>query len=96
MRKTGTHAFDNGFLGGKAHGDESHRPRRTLELLPLLRHQQVRQEALAMLLVDALDAIDLAAKTEIAVAMAEAEAAPWPEAAAAYTDIQDTGAGQWR
>jgi hypothetical protein len=28
-------------------------------------------------------------------AMAQADAAPWPEAQAAYTDIQTTGEGQW-
>jgi len=44
----------------------------------------------------AIDAIDAAAKAEIDAAMVEAEAAPWPESAAAYTDIQNTGAGQWR
>ena len=43
-----------------------------------------------------LDEIDTAAKAEIDAALAQAEAAPWPEPAAAYTDIQDTGAGQWR
>jgi acetoin:2,6-dichlorophenolindophenol oxidoreductase subunit alpha len=43
-----------------------------------------------------LDAIDAAAKAEIDAAMAQAESAPWPEPAAAYTDVQDTGAGQWR
>jgi acetoin:2,6-dichlorophenolindophenol oxidoreductase subunit alpha len=45
---------------------------------------------------ETIDAIDIAAKDEIDVAMAQAEAAPWPEAASAYTDIQNTGAGQWR
>ncbi len=43
-----------------------------------------------------IDALDATANAEIDMAMAEAEAAPWPESAAAYTDIQDTGAGQWR
>jgi TPP-dependent pyruvate/acetoin dehydrogenase alpha subunit len=43
-----------------------------------------------------LDAIDQAAQAEIATAVAQAEAAPWPDAAAAFTDIQTTGAGQWR
>jgi TPP-dependent pyruvate/acetoin dehydrogenase alpha subunit len=37
-----------------------------------------------------------AAKAEIDRALAEAEAAPWPEVAAAYEDIMDTGAGVWR
>ncbi len=44
----------------------------------------------------ALDALDAAAAAEIDAALAEAEAAPWPEPAAAYTDIQNTGVGQWR
>ena len=45
---------------------------------------------------DAIDAIEMAAKTEIEAALAQAESAPWPEPAAAYSDIQNTGAGQWR
>jgi len=36
------------------------------------------------------------AKTEVERALQVAAAAPWPEAARAYTDVQDTGAGQWR
>jgi pyruvate dehydrogenase E1 component alpha subunit len=44
----------------------------------------------------ALDALDAAAAAEIDAALAEAEAAPWPEPAAAYTDIQNTGMGRWR
>ncbi len=36
------------------------------------------------------------AESEVQAALAAAEAAPWPEAAAAYTDVQDTGAGVWR
>lgn len=35
------------------------------------------------------------AEAEVAAAVRAATAAPWPEPAAAYTDIQDTGAGQW-
>ena len=45
---------------------------------------------------DTLDVIDTVAKAEIDVAMAQAEAAPWPEPMSAYTDIQTTGEGQWR
>ena len=41
-------------------------------------------------------ALEHAARAEVAAAVAAAEAAPWPEAANAYTDVQDTGAGQWR
>jgi pyruvate dehydrogenase E1 component alpha subunit len=44
----------------------------------------------------AIDAVDAAAKAEIDAALAQAAAAPWPAPAAAYTDVQDTGAGQWR
>jgi acetoin:2,6-dichlorophenolindophenol oxidoreductase subunit alpha len=29
-------------------------------------------------------------------ALEVADAAPWPDAAAAYTDVLDSGAGQWR
>jgi acetoin:2,6-dichlorophenolindophenol oxidoreductase subunit alpha len=43
-----------------------------------------------------LDAIDRAAQQEIDAAVAAANDAPWPQAAAAFTDVQDTGAGQWR
>lgn len=44
----------------------------------------------------ALDALDRAAADEIEAALAAANEAPWPEAASAFTDVQDTGAGQWR
>jgi len=40
--------------------------------------------------------IDAQAQAEIEVALAAAGAAPPPEPAEAYTDVQDTGAGQWR
>jgi pyruvate dehydrogenase E1 component alpha subunit len=40
--------------------------------------------------------VDREAWTEIEAALAAARAAPWPEPAEAYADIQDTGAGQWR
>ena len=36
------------------------------------------------------------ARAEVERALQAAAAAPWPEAARAYTDVQDTGAGQWR
>ena len=42
-----------------------------------------------------LDAIEREALAEVEAALAAAEAAPWPEAAAAFTDVQSTGAGQW-
>ena len=34
-------------------------------------------------------------RTEVAEAMAQADAAPWPDASAAYSDIQSTGEGMW-
>lgn len=43
-----------------------------------------------------LDAIEQAASEEVAVALKTADAAPWPDVASAYTDVQTTGAGQWR
>ena len=45
---------------------------------------------------DALAAIENAAHDEVESALAAADAAPWPEAAAAFTDVQTTGAGQWK
>jgi pyruvate dehydrogenase E1 component alpha subunit len=45
---------------------------------------------------DQLAAIDAAATAEIDAAMALAAAAPSPDPATAYTDVQTTGAGQWR
>lgn len=42
-----------------------------------------------------LDAIDAEALREVTAALAAASAAPWPEAAQAYTDIQTTGEGVW-
>jgi pyruvate dehydrogenase E1 component alpha subunit len=43
----------------------------------------------------ALDTIDTEAKTEVDAALLFANAAPWPQAASAFTDVQTTGAGQW-
>ena len=40
-------------------------------------------------------AIRAEAEAEVAAAVRTASAAPWPQPAGAYTDIQDTGAGQW-
>lgn len=45
---------------------------------------------------DRIAQIDAEAKDEIDAAVAAARDAPPPEAALAYTDVQDTGAGQWR
>jgi TPP-dependent pyruvate/acetoin dehydrogenase alpha subunit len=43
-----------------------------------------------------LDAIDAEAQAEVQAALDAADAAPWPDAAAAFTDVQTTGAGVWR
>jgi pyruvate dehydrogenase E1 component alpha subunit len=61
---------------------------------PLMRARR-RLRALGVQATD-IEAVDGAARIEIERALAEAEAAPWPEAAAAYEDIMDTGAGVWR
>ncbi len=44
----------------------------------------------------AVDMINAEAAAEIDAALAAADAAPWPEAAAAFEDVVTTGAGQWR
>ena len=43
-----------------------------------------------------LDTLECQAREEVAAAVAGADAAPWPDAATAFTDVQTTGAGQWR
>jgi acetoin:2,6-dichlorophenolindophenol oxidoreductase subunit alpha len=43
----------------------------------------------------AFDAIEAEAKLEVEAALAGADAAPWPLASAAFTDVQTTGAGIW-
>ena len=45
---------------------------------------------------DAIDATMRAAREEVAAAVASADAAPWPDAQAAFEDIQDTGSGRWQ
>ena len=42
-----------------------------------------------------LDALLARSREEVEAAVASAEAAPWPEVAAAATDVQDAGAGRW-
>ena len=60
---------------------------------PLLR----TRAALAALGADGdVQRIDADVQREIAAALAAAYAAPWPVAANAYTEVQDTGAGPWR
>ena len=67
---------------------------RALETDPL----RVAREKLGELCIapGLIEAVDAAAQAEIAASLAQAEAAPWPDRAAAYTDVQDAGAGQWR
>ena len=43
-----------------------------------------------------IDAIDAAAKIETEIALAVAKGSPWPEPAAAYEDVMDSGAGRWK
>ncbi len=59
---------------------------------------RARAHYLALPQADAqtLEAIEREAQAEVEAALAAAEAAPWPDAAAAFTDVQTTGAGQWR
>ena len=59
---------------------------------------RARQRFLALPGAEAavLDEIERSAQAEVDAAVAAADAAPWPAPEAAYTDIQDTGAGQWR
>jgi TPP-dependent pyruvate/acetoin dehydrogenase alpha subunit len=74
---------DRGRTGGRA-----------LETDPIAR---ARDRLLAQGIAAAtLDAIENAARDEVDTALAIADAAPWPDASAAFTDVQTTGAGQWR
>jgi len=43
----------------------------------------------------ALSAMRAAASHEVAAALRFAQDSPWPDAAAAFTDVQDTGCGRW-
>lgn len=56
---------------------------------------RARAKALASAGAAVLDRIDDEAEQEIAAALAAADAAPWPDAADAFTDVQTIGAGQW-
>ncbi|MBO9515575.1 MAG: thiamine pyrophosphate-dependent dehydrogenase E1 component subunit alpha [Variovorax sp.] len=42
-----------------------------------------------------LEAIENEAHAEVGAALAAADAAPWPDASAAFSDVQTTGEGQW-
>ena len=42
-----------------------------------------------------LEVLETEAGTEVQAALDAANAAPWPEASAAFTDVQTTGAGTW-
>jgi TPP-dependent pyruvate/acetoin dehydrogenase alpha subunit len=61
---------------------------------PLLITQ--RQMLAAGAAQNVIDAIDREALAEIAHALEIAEAAPWPEASAAYDNVMNSGAGVWR
>ncbi len=52
--------------------------------------------AAARLKADQVETIRREAEAEVRKALAVAAAAPWPETGAAYTDVQDAGAGRWR
>ena len=43
-----------------------------------------------------IDAVMREAREEVAAALVSAAAAPWPDAAVAFEDIQDTGSGRWQ
>jgi len=60
---------------------------------PLLR---ARAELVALGADEEGRRIEADVQREIAQALAAADAAPWPPAAAAYEQVLDTGAGQWR
>jgi len=66
-----------------------------LETDPIAR---ARAEYLALPGTDArtLEAMEREALAEVSAALDEADAAAWPDAASAFTDVQTTGAGQWR
>ncbi len=71
------------------------------ELAAALRHDPIARARAAWLALPGaeaarLDAIEREAADEVRRAVAAADAAPWPEAASAFTDVQTTGAGQWR
>jgi pyruvate dehydrogenase E1 component alpha subunit len=75
--------------------------RQPLELQAALKNDPIaraRAQFLAMPGADAqvLDVIEREATAEVQAALAAAEAAPWPDAVSAFTDVQTTGAGQWR
>ena len=69
------------------------------ELEAALQTDPIARARAALLLrgtpAQALDAIENEAQAEVEAALAAADAAPWPQADAAFTDVQNTGAGQW-
>ena len=66
---------------------------RALQADPLSR---ARQRMAELGLADDAQAITDAARAEVQSALAAADAAPFPDASRAYTDVLDTGAGQWK
>ncbi|MGB3429816.1 MAG: thiamine pyrophosphate-dependent dehydrogenase E1 component subunit alpha [Burkholderiaceae bacterium] len=65
---------------------------RALQDDPLAR---ARQRLAELGLADEAGRIVDAARAEVQAALAAADAAPFPDAACAYTDVLDTGAGRW-
>jgi acetoin:2,6-dichlorophenolindophenol oxidoreductase subunit alpha len=74
---------DANELAAALETDPIARARRHYLALPDTRHQD-------------LDAIEREAAEEVVAALAAANAAAWPDPATAFTDVQTTGAGQWR
>jgi TPP-dependent pyruvate/acetoin dehydrogenase alpha subunit len=77
-------------LAGYRHPDEV---RRALEEDPL-RNASERLAERGVAAAD-IEGIRAEAEREIAAAVAAAHAAPWPDVATAYAEVQDTGAGRW-
>jgi acetoin:2,6-dichlorophenolindophenol oxidoreductase subunit alpha len=71
---------------------------RMLQNDPITRLEQQIEQHFGQLpgIKSTLFAIKNEALQEVQAAVASAQAAPWPDAQAAYTDIQTTGEGQWR
>jgi acetoin:2,6-dichlorophenolindophenol oxidoreductase subunit alpha len=57
--------------------------------------QRARSRLVQLGLGGAIAGIEAAARDEVARAVEAAQAAAWPEASQAYTDVIDTGAGRW-
>src|SRR5690606_14985013 len=60
LAETGAHGLDDGFLGGKVHGETAHLAAGPFERAEPLRHGPPVNEAIAVFRVDLLDSFDLA------------------------------------